>query len=90
DAEGRYRLETIIPGEYPGRTRHLHVKIQVPEQPFFTTQLFFPADPLNGGDRFFQPDLTMSVAASESWAISDQTDSAHTPQQASFNFVLRL
>jgi protocatechuate 3,4-dioxygenase beta subunit len=25
---GRYRLETIVPAEYPGRTRHIHVKVQ--------------------------------------------------------------
>ena len=28
DAEGRYRLDTIVPGLYPGRTRHIHAKIQ--------------------------------------------------------------
>ncbi len=28
DAEGRYRLDTIVPGLYPGRTRHIHVKLQ--------------------------------------------------------------
>src|SRR5690348_4749711 len=28
DAEGRYRLETILPGIYPGRARHIHVKAQ--------------------------------------------------------------
>ena len=25
DPEGRYRVETIVPGLYPGRTRHFHV-----------------------------------------------------------------
>jgi len=28
DGQGRYNLETIVPGEYPGRTRHIHVKVQ--------------------------------------------------------------
>ena len=28
DAQGRYRLETIVPAEYPGRARHIHVKVQ--------------------------------------------------------------
>ena len=27
---GRYTLKTILPGEYPGRTRHIHVKVQAP------------------------------------------------------------
>ncbi|HEX7250226.1 MAG TPA: intradiol ring-cleavage dioxygenase, partial [Burkholderiales bacterium] len=30
DAQGRWRLETVVPGEYPGRARHLHVKVQAP------------------------------------------------------------
>src|SRR5918995_972974 len=30
DSQGRYRLETIVPAEYPGRTRHIHVKVQAP------------------------------------------------------------
>ena len=28
DAEGRYRLRSIVPGLYPGRTRHIHLKVQ--------------------------------------------------------------
>src|SRR5262245_2159163 len=28
DDQGRYRLETIVPGLYPGRTRHVHVRVQ--------------------------------------------------------------
>ena len=32
DASGRYRLETIVPALYPGRTRHIHVKVQAPNQ----------------------------------------------------------
>src|SRR3954447_6103967 len=28
DANGRYTLETVEPGEYPGRTVHFHVKVQ--------------------------------------------------------------
>jgi protocatechuate 3,4-dioxygenase beta subunit len=28
DAEGRYRLRSIVPGAYVGRTRHIHVKVQ--------------------------------------------------------------
>ena len=32
DEAGHYRLETIVPGLYPGRTRHVHVKVQAPNQ----------------------------------------------------------
>jgi len=29
-ADGRFRLATVVPGLYPGRTRHIHVKVQRP------------------------------------------------------------
>lgn len=41
DAEGRYRLETIVPGEYPGRPRHIHVMVQPPGGRVLTTQIYF-------------------------------------------------
>jgi protocatechuate 3,4-dioxygenase beta subunit len=44
DAEGRYRLETIQPPAYAGRPRHIHVKIQAPDRPVLTTQLYFPGE----------------------------------------------
>ena len=42
DAEGRYRLETILPALYPGRPRHVHVKAQAPGAKPLTTQIYFP------------------------------------------------
>ena len=59
DAEGRYRLATIVPAEYPGRTRHIHVKVQAPGKRFLTTQLYFPGDPGNRGDGLYSRDLEM-------------------------------
>jgi protocatechuate 3,4-dioxygenase beta subunit len=53
DAEGRYRVETVVPGLYPGRTRHIHVKAQAPGGPVLTTQLYFPGEPQNARDRIF-------------------------------------
>jgi protocatechuate 3,4-dioxygenase beta subunit len=44
DAEGRFRLETIFPAIYPGRARHIHVKVQAPGARVLTTQLYFPGD----------------------------------------------
>jgi protocatechuate 3,4-dioxygenase beta subunit len=57
DAEGRYRLETILPGSYPGRTRHIHVKLQAPGGPILTTQLYFPGEARNSRDGLFRPEL---------------------------------
>lgn len=55
--DGSYRLATVVPGQYPGRTRHLHVKVQAPGGPVLTTQLYFPGEPGNRSDMIFAPAL---------------------------------
>lgn len=62
DADGRYRLETIVPAEYPGRARHIHVKVQRPGGRILTTQLYFPNNPGNQYDNIFRPELVMQMA----------------------------
>lgn len=59
DAEGRYRLETIVPARYPGRTRHIHVKVYTRGRPLLTTQLYFPNEPANARDSLFREDLVV-------------------------------
>jgi protocatechuate 3,4-dioxygenase beta subunit len=76
DDAGRYSLETIVPGVYPGRTRHIHVKVQAPNQPVLTTQLYFPDEPENASDGIFNPVLVMDV------------QDAQDGKLAAFNFVL--
>ena len=56
-----YRLESIVPGVYPGRTRHFHVNVQAPGRRVLTTQLYFPDEPLNQRDGIFDRDLVMKV-----------------------------
>lgn len=63
DAQGRYRLETIIPAEYPGRTRHIHAKAQARGARVLTTQLYFPGDPANARDFLYRPELAMQMPA---------------------------
>jgi len=77
DAKGQYWLETIVPGLYPGRTRHLHIKVQAPDRTVLTTQLYLPEEPLNEKDFLFQPDLMMGV--------QDTADG----KKARFDFVLQ-
>ena len=60
DAQGRYRLETIVPAEYPGRTRHIHVKVQAPGKRILTTQMYFPGEPANRRDGLYRPELEMN------------------------------
>jgi protocatechuate 3,4-dioxygenase beta subunit len=76
DEEGRWQLETIVPGLYPGRTRHFHVKVQAANGPVLTTQLYFPDEPVNARDRLFNPALVMDVEDSEDGKVG------------LFNFVL--
>jgi protocatechuate 3,4-dioxygenase beta subunit len=64
-ADGSYRFRTIAPAAYPGRTRHYHVKVWVPDRPVLTTQLYFPDDQGNRRDGLFRRDLVMRTAPSE-------------------------
>jgi len=78
DSAGKYRVETIVPGLYPGRTRHFHVRVQAPNRPVLTTQLYFPGEPENKRDGIFNPKLVMAVR-----------DSADT-KAGSFDLVLNV
>lgn len=63
DAEGRYRLETILPALYPGRARHIHVKLRAKEGGrILTTQTYFPGDPGNARDSLYRPELVARKA----------------------------
>ncbi|MFB7450453.1 carbohydrate-binding protein [Streptomyces sp. NPDC056194] len=78
DASGAFKLTTIVPGLYPGRTRHLHVKLQAPGRPVLTTQLYFPGEPRNNTDSIFDARLLMTVR------------DAGTAKEAAFDFVLNV
>jgi protocatechuate 3,4-dioxygenase beta subunit len=64
DANGRYRLRSIVPGLYVGRTRHIHVKVQPRGGRVLTTQLYFPGEPRNRSDGLFRRELLMRTAES--------------------------
>lgn len=77
DENGRYELETILPGVYPGRTRHIHVKVQAPGGRVLTTQQYFPGEPGNARDGIYRRELEMAVV--------QNTDGS---QSATFTYVL--
>ena len=60
DARGRYSLFSVVPGLYPSRTRHIHVKVQAPRRPVLTTQLFFPNVAGNRSDGIFTAECLVS------------------------------
>ena len=61
DSEGRWWFDTIVPGLYPGRTRHFHLKVQRPGAEVLTTQLYFPGEPDNERDRIFNAALLLDI-----------------------------
>jgi len=67
DAEGRYRLRSVVPGVYPGRTRHIHVKVQPPGGRLLTTQLYFPGESQNRSDGLFRKALLVRTAKNAGW-----------------------
>jgi protocatechuate 3,4-dioxygenase beta subunit len=75
-ADGSYILRTVIPGEYPGRTEHIHVKVAAPGNPVLTTQLYFPGVARNISDSIFDPALLVRL-----------DDGAHT-RGGAFDFVI--
>jgi protocatechuate 3,4-dioxygenase beta subunit len=92
DQNGRYSLETVVPGEYPGRTVHIHVKVQAPNGPVVTTQLFFPGVARNQSDSIFNQALLVSIqdtvdgkAATFNFRL-DVTAPQSAPAAASYTF----
>lgn len=61
DANGRYQLTTVVPGIYPGRTEHIHVKVQAPNGKLITSQLFFPGVTQNDSDGIYNQNLLLTI-----------------------------
>jgi protocatechuate 3,4-dioxygenase beta subunit len=74
--DGKYALETVMPGLYPGRTRHYHVRLQAAHGPILSTQLYFPGEARNSVDSLFKPELLLKIRENGAGRV------------AVFNFVL--
>ena len=60
--QGAVRFETVMPGNYGGRTRHFHVRIfGASGGRLLTTQLYFPDEPGNAGDGLFEQELLLDA-----------------------------
>ncbi|MCO6058332.1 intradiol ring-cleavage dioxygenase [Pseudomonas sp. MOB-449] len=42
DDDGRAQFRSILPGYYPGRTNHVHLRVHLSERDIHTGQLYFP------------------------------------------------
>ncbi len=77
DSQGRYYLETVYPGEYPGRTPHIHVKVaRIPSENVLTTQIYFPDAVRNQVDGIFNPQNLVTL------------DTRNAVMVAYYNFVI--
>lgn len=82
DADGRFELLTVRPQAYSAmslfRTPHIHVKVQGPDTPLLTTQLYLPdAEDTNARDRGYDQALAIRYTGQEGSA-----------RHATFDFVL--
>jgi protocatechuate 3,4-dioxygenase beta subunit len=77
DANGAYRLETVIPGLYPGRTEHIHFKVSVNGQTY-TSQLFFPGVSQNASDSIYSVQMLVKL------------NTATSPVTGTFTFVVNV
>jgi|GEM_PF-49318 len=50
DSQGQYLFRTVLPGFYPGRTRHVHVRVATLGGAELVTQLYVAGLPENDGD----------------------------------------
>lgn len=61
DDKGFYRIQTVIPAEYSGRTPHIHFKVMAPGGREITSQLFFPNSEQNQNDSIFSDDMVIEL-----------------------------
>lgn len=64
DKNGKYILNTVVPGKYEARTPHMHVKLKATENsPVITTQLYVPGEERNNTDEFFTSATLIGINA---------------------------
>jgi len=75
-ADGGYRFKTILPGLYPGRTRHLHFKVIAPGFRDLATQMYFAGEPDNARDGLLRrvPEDQRVLVITSFAAMPDESD----------------
>lgn len=58
EACGRYRFDTVLPGNYDTRPRHIHYKVSHADGQALTTQLYFEGQEFNDTDPYIRDSLT--------------------------------
>jgi protocatechuate 3,4-dioxygenase beta subunit len=73
DADGRFTIHTVVPGEYPGRTEHIHVKVTPPGGATLTSQMYFPGTQANDGDGIYDPSLLLTITQDGDALVGEYT-----------------
>ncbi len=76
EVDGRFHFRTIRPVPYPGRTPHIHVRVEAPGRRALGTQLYLPDAPGNGRD-FLYRHLRDEERARVTLAPQPTRDAAH-------------
>ena len=63
DPDGRYAIETIVPGSEGGRARQIGVRVEPSGKKPLTTLLFFPNDAGATKDKYFNKSLVMKAVS---------------------------
>jgi protocatechuate 3,4-dioxygenase beta subunit len=92
DTAGAFHFRTIRPVAYPGRTPHIHVRVQAADGRVLATQFYLPNDPGNRTDFLFAR-LTADEQAALTLRFGPATPEAHplaraTRQTARADLVL--
>jgi protocatechuate 3,4-dioxygenase beta subunit len=82
DVNGNYAVETILPGYYPGRCRHIHWRFVPIGGPLLITQLYFAGDPQIPQDPF----ASRPEAAARIIPLTQEADGLH----GTWDLVLEL
>ena len=69
DGEGRYELETVLPGAYGEgrgmRPRHIHLTVTHPDAAPLTSQIYFQGDPHLAGDPLVKDELIVPLTGKD-------------------------
>ncbi|NQU67887.1 MAG: hypothetical protein HQ510_08105 [Candidatus Marinimicrobia bacterium] len=65
DNSGSYNFETVLPGFYEGRPRHIHIRISLPSGIIMNSQIYFEGDPFCESDPWCGQDLNRVIILSE-------------------------
>ncbi len=90
DANGKYAVDSVVPGHYPGRVaQHVHYLVTAPGYKPLTTQLYFATDPVFDGDparNFHRDPLIASAELVRPVMIESDPKTVHARVQ--FDLVL--